>query len=648
MYIKKIKDMKFKTKRIILPMVLALAAVFPAHAQNESKLLMTIGCITDSHTDDNYLGKDYLRGSIEQTLKVMKEQEDIDILVMGGDYSGGATGDATQNVWEKSRTLLVNATENVFHEGKTPYVVYANGNHEYMVGKSRSYNSGDYYSVPMKQRLGDLTPVAVPTKAPGECFYEWTGDGKLNLLVAYHYNVKGLDFVVLNTGKYLYNYDKDYYYSDESVAWIEKKLDAIYEADPDKTVFFVLHLPFGDSNSISSAEYGQHDASSEITSDKGSSAKLKNALAKHPGIIMLYGHDHKKDNAYIHERTSQRVTRYNASGKVISTTGEGYIDDVDNSDEPKPQPATSFYLYNETSGMYLNMASASSLQVSSGNRIWNFESANGLKMSLSTLYNTGKYYLSHNGTSFVPSATASALYFFDSETGHAVQSMTVGSTYYVVAKSGSKFYILRYYNGKLEPKEIKNVNSSDYYSFRNTVGEIDSNSELIVNPARSGYSGFTVVDASSTKMAGGSTKAALPATDPTSFISVFMGSMDFWDNIPNGNSFNRDMTDAKNHVYQALMIYVYNDRIVFKMKNYGKTGTFSNWNGSVTVKKYLIPYTVMRNVKLDSGYTEADRIPETATGTDGEIFDTAGRKVNGDVPLERGLYIMDGKTYYVE
>ncbi len=640
--------MNFKVKNFILPMMLALAAVFPAQAQDESKLLMTIGCITDSHTDDNYLGKDNLRGSIEQTLKAMKEQEDIDILVMGGDYSGGATGDAAQSVWEKSRTLLVNATESVFHEGKTPYVVYANGNHEYMVGKSRSYNSGDYYSIPMKQRLGELTPVDVPTKAPGECFYEWTGDGKLNLLVAYHYNVKGLDFVVLNTGKYLYKYDKDYYYSDESVAWIEKKLDAIYEADPDKTVFFVLHLPFGDSNSISSAEYGLHDASSETPADKGNASKLKKALAKHPGIIMLYGHDHKKDNAYIHERTSQRVTRYNASGKVISTTGEGYFDDEDNSDEPKPQPATSFYLYNEASGKYLNMASAGALQVGSDGQIWNFESANGLNISLSTSYNAGKYYLAHNGTSFVPSATASALYFFDSETGRAVQSMTVGSTYFVVAKSGSKFYILRYYNGKLEPKEIQNVNTSDYYSFRNAVGNIDSSSELIVNSARSGYSGFTVVDATSTKVMGESLASALPAGDPTSFISVFMGSMDFWDNIPNGNPGNRDMTDAKNHVYQALMIYIYNDRIVFKMKNYGKTGSFSSWNGSVTVKKNLIPYTVLRNVKLDSGSTGTDRIPEMANGDDGTIFDAAGRKVNGDAPLERGIYIKDGRTYYME
>ncbi len=640
--------MKFKVKNFILPALLALAAVFPAQAQEGSKLLMTIGCITDSHTDDNYLGQDYLRGSIEQTLKAMKEQEDIDILVMGGDYSGGATGDATQNVWEKSRTLLVNATENVFHEGKTPYVVYANGNHEYMVGKSHSYNSGDYYSIPMKQRLGDLTPVTVPTKAPGECFYEWTGDGKLNLLVAYHYNVKGLDFVVLNTGKYLYNYDKDYYYSDESVAWIEKKLDAIYEANPDKTVFFVLHLPFDDSKSISSAEYGLHDASSETPADKGSTAKLKKALAKHPGIIMLYGHDHKKDNAYIRERTSQRVTRYDASGKVISTTGEGYFDDEDSSDEPKPQPATSFYLYNETSGMYLNMASAGALQVGNDRRIWNFESASGLKLSLSTSYNAGKYYLAHDGTSFVPSATASALYFFDCETGRAVQSMTVGSTYFIVAKSGNKFYILRYYNGKLEPKEIQNVNSSDYYSFRNTVGEIDSNSELIVNSARSGYSGFTVVDAASTKGMGGSLESALPDGDPTSFISVFMGSMDFWDNVPNGNSLNRDKTDAKNHVYQALMIYVYNDRIVFKMKNYGKTGSFSSWNGSVTVKKNLMPYTILRNMKLDSSGTGTDRIPEMTTGADGTIFDTAGRRVDGDAPLERGIYIKEGKTYYME
>ncbi len=69
---------------------------------------------------------------------------------------------------------------------------------------------------------------------------------------------------------------------------------------------------------------------------------------------------------------------------------------------------------------------------------------------------------------------------------------------------------------------------------------------------------------------------------PTSFISSFMGSMSYY-----RYSYNEDWLDEKDpDVVQALMIYVYGDRIVFQMKNYGTA--LSN----VTPKSW----TVMRDV----------------------------------------------------
>ena len=88
-------------------------------------------------------------------------------------------------------------------------------------------------------------------------------------------------------------------------------------------MFFVLHIPFSDGNSISSAGYGQQDDASE----ENSATALKTILARYPNVIVLYGHDHKKDNAYIREKTSQRITRYGIDGSVIETTdGVNYFD----------------------------------------------------------------------------------------------------------------------------------------------------------------------------------------------------------------------------------------------------------------------------------------------------------------------------------
>ena len=54
---------------------------------------------------------------------------------------------------------------------------------------------------------------------------------------------------------------------------------------------------------------------------------------------------------------------------------------------------------------------------------------------------------------------------------------------------------------------------------------------------------------------------------PTSFITAFMGSMSYY-----RNSFDPGWLDAPDPaIVQALMVYVYNDRIVFQMKNYGRT-----------------------------------------------------------------------------
>lgn len=81
-------------------------------------------------------------------------------------------------------------------------------------------------------------------------------------------------------------------------------------------------------------------------------------------------------------------------------------------------------------------------------------------------------------------------------------------------------------------------------------------------------------------------KAGKPVNDrnvaPTSFISAFMGSMSFYN-----YSLNPDWLGADDPaIVQALMIYVYSDRLVFQMKNYG-----SAWKAQLPKS-----WTVMRTV----------------------------------------------------
>ncbi len=97
---------------------------------------------------------------------------------------------------------------------------------------------------------------------------------------------------------------------------------------------------------------------------------------------------------------------------------------------------------------------------------------------------------------------------------------------------------------------------------------------------------------------------------PTSFISSFMGSMSYY-----RNSYNPDWLTADDpNVVQALMIYVYGDRIVFQMKNYGTQ--FAN----VTPKSW----TVMRDVAGSLTGNGGGATTDTSTGTTDSTTDSNG------------------------
>ena len=414
--------------------LMALMAMFVMNAvfAQEEKPILTFGCLSDLHSQQTLISGDVesvrLRGTITTTLNAMKAEENLDLIVLGGDYLSDVT--ISYENYLRTRELLVEATRNVFPEGAKTPVIYMNGNHEYEVANfddvPKGYNAGDYYDIPMKTDIGAL--------ADEDCFYEMASNGSsepVKLLAAYHYVIKGFDFVVLNTGKNFFQYAWNYTYSDESIEWVGNKLEEIYAENPNKTVFFLVHLPFGDSNSISSASKGMTD---------NCAALLKPILAKYPNLIMLYGHDHGKDTAYIREKTEQRVTVYDSYGNKWV-------------DPNAVEAPTAYYVRNASSGMYLNFDAATNLTTTAEKAVAEVLPSSLVENTYSISYpdgNNRRYTQSGSSGRFsgnVALSANSSLYVYKVEdssvqqgTATRVESIKGGEAYLFVALSSKGGY----------------------------------------------------------------------------------------------------------------------------------------------------------------------------------------------------------------
>lgn len=335
---------------LITALLLSVFALWAQPEGEQEKPLVTIACISDVHAMNNMLTPQSgllqdvtVRSSLVQTLQRMKAEEDLDIIVLGGDCQSDKTIEEANSM--QVRRVINNVTREAFADEKRKNVLWVTGNHDYEVANfddiPKPYVAGDFYRFPMIDDVGRL--------AEDDLFYEEADNGTLGtqtLLAAYHYRLCGLDFIILNCGKNFWKSAWDYTYSPESAQWVKEKLDEIYADDPDRTVFFCLHIPFPDSNSLNAGK-GMNTGPAYTT--------LKNAFCEHPNLIMLYGHDHGKDGAYTREKTSQRVTRYDINGNVISTTDATHIDGpvIPNEEGEFPAIFTQMRICSTQDGTYL-------------------------------------------------------------------------------------------------------------------------------------------------------------------------------------------------------------------------------------------------------------------------------------------------------
>lgn len=554
--------------------------------------LMTIACISDIHTQYVNDTQFELRESFLKAVNAIKQDEDIDLMIIGGDCNNSNNTGINQNTWSYAVNKLKQTAQSAFKDDRTSKpILMIDGNHDYEAAdsdyKKRKYNSGDYYDIFLKSTIGEL--------ASDDAFYEYTTDGKYQLLAAFHYVIGGFDFICLNTGKYLYQDCSDYNYSIESVNWVVDKLNSV---DPDgtKTVFFVTHIPFADSNKLSpptsySGIKGMHD-------DYGSESALKAGLARHPNTIMLFGHDHGGNDAYTRSLTSERVTRYSTSGqKLTGATDATHVnglyaagtsaeevasDPVDNNNYYIQSVGNSKYMGQGTGGDENGLVLEDSPSLAFTTQTHSTSGALAVYAP-----SIGKYLYSGSQHTFSVATTSNPTYIYKMVNNTWTKvSQPMSDEQYVIAikgKSDDKYYAIVNTNTQQSSSKYPRLDYTQV-TLSGNMGTLTFNS----TPTNMNSVLWTLVPPtdSNPEIGGGGTSEGT-----CSFFSEFMGSMRFYSNYFQTSEGTNGTSDRV--LIQGLMIYVYNDRIVFQHKNYGQAPITKS---GVTVEKELVPYTVFRQV----------------------------------------------------
>lgn len=511
----------------ILVVLALLVTPMTAAAAHTEEPLLTIACLSDLHNQYELITGDQprLRGTIVRTLTRMQEEEQVDVMLIGGDVT-------SDNYTTEAKVLNILQQVQSHTDPLTEKVLWITGNHDYNAGEgSETYNSAPYYDVIMKDSVGELPS--------DEAYYE-TYQGE-DYLLAYHYVLDGFDFIGINTspadmagGKQHNNY----VYAAGVFGWLEAKLA---EIGKENTVFVLGHLPIAGSNSLNSNK-GMLASSSQAMVD---------VLKQYPNVIYLYGHDHGGNSAYIKTDTAQRVTAYDTNGKVITDEPVEPMDTVlsDALVWKFIQNGNGYWLQNLATGEYLGVAA--NLSPTTEPVVWlPTQTGEGFTLQKeggkSVHYSTNTLTFSHGDPS--PLALYEKQTEGDAVVYRAVDAIEDGGEYVLVADTD------RALTNKISP----------------------------INSERMAAMDVVVTDAGTIESVEQTPSEDLPEGEP-GFITSFMGSMRYYNNDIDGM-----VGSSDSQVVQALMIYVYADRIVLQMKNYGTQ------NGGA---EEITPYVITRDVE---------------------------------------------------
>ncbi|MCI8308398.1 MAG: hypothetical protein HFH14_10175 [Lachnospiraceae bacterium] len=546
-------------KKIIISVccILSLAVSLFAPLQKNivsadlDKPIVTFACLSDLHNQGPIITNDNsnIRGTISDTIDGMKyDEENVDFVVVGGDVS------SDNQTSESKMYRILDMVQDKLTE-LTPKTMWITGNHDYNAGES-SYNSADYYNRYTQPTMGEV--------ADENDIYIENYKG-IDYICSYHYKVNDIDFIcmsnsyeILEGGKQHYNYT----YSDGAYEWLE---DMLFSIGTEKPVFIIGHFPFRDSNSLSSPDKGLLEESGR---------KLKAILSGYPNAFYLYGHDHATDTAYIRTDTAQRVTEYDEFGNVLNAPKQ------DDSDPEESQHVndTIVWKFTPLDGGYIvtNTANGRNLDVgvnlttSDDRVIWNVTEDGGVVTitKADDAAGNGVYYSTNSGTfSYGANGSKTALALFECVKDGQEASYIKSNKF----DENKEYVLIADKNKALTNKNITLHASND----RMLALEVE------VKEDASGNVTLEVPEEEDKEQNG-------EQDDPVkygkkSFTSLFMGSMRYYNNSIDGW-----VHENNSKVVQAMMVYVYADRIVFSMKNYG-TQDAGSWD--------IEPYTVYMKVK---------------------------------------------------
>jgi hypothetical protein len=247
--------------------------------------------------------------------------------------------------------------------------------------------------------------------------------------------------------------------------------------------------------------------------------------------------------------------------------------------------------------------------------------AYALKVSSSGSEANGNYVISSSSGRFSANANKYPTYFYkvtkNDATGIEAEKTTqqqIGDSYLIVAENAKDQSLL--------------------YALTNE-GYPTTNSNRLIGLSVTDQNGKISIAASQQKALWQLEEAVIEEAAP-SFFSAFMGSMRYYYNTIDPG----DMPVETPNIVQALMVYVYQDRVELHMKNYNKSGTI---NG-ITVNKYLVPFVSYREVKDPQTAINEVEMKDCYIEPIG-THDLSGRSLPSP---QRGINIINGKKTLVK
>ena len=281
----------------------------------EEDPLYTIVAVADYHTDYGIeVGSDPVRDTVRTTMERIAQEENANAIVALGDlisandtshWFAGSAADR-EAIYNKAIEAMYNATESGMDD---PMVMYVAGNHDTEIG-CKDFNSHSFVEDGTERTMGEMVAAKSVTDVEANAYFETDLTGVLNdpagerNVLAYHYNVDGLDFIALNP-PYIgqRNTAGVCEYDEGALEWVSNKMAAIGK---DKTVILMGHYPIG-------TDFRNTDSSSVTAKTE---QLLRAILKEYPNTIYLYGHVH---DDYIDDDTYEAIVAYEDDAATIYT-----------------------------------------------------------------------------------------------------------------------------------------------------------------------------------------------------------------------------------------------------------------------------------------------------------------------------------------